>query len=249
MASCQVAAAGGADGGAICSAAGGFANGDGTIGFDEPEAVGAVAEVGVIVGADVGMSGGIRGTMLVGFKIWALWTVELPVGLTDWAPVLDFAWWMWQARAEPGTPPRPKTNRAANLMDQPKPIRWPRPCDAIMGFAILFLRGRTKKRPGPLVPSDPFEGTQGRNRGRSTTRNAVTTACPDQEPFQMGEITEGEYRLLIEIRPPVKHNPSADARLVPGDHDRRANAKNLKFRRPRSNHLIRRRPSVRATHR
>lgn len=59
-ASCQVDTAGGADGGVICSAAGGFATGDGTI-SDELEPVGAIAEVGVSVGT--------RRTRLVGFRI------------------------------------------------------------------------------------------------------------------------------------------------------------------------------------
>ncbi len=72
LASCQLDTAGGADVGVICSAAGGCVRGVGAI-----DATGAiVAEVSVMVGADVGVGGGTGGSKLVGFKIWALWIVE-----------------------------------------------------------------------------------------------------------------------------------------------------------------------------
>jgi len=68
-----------------------------------------------------------------------------PTGLIVAAPAT--MWWIVTfafdgqirlARAWPGTPLSPRATIADHPSHRPNPIRWPHPCDAIMGFAILF---------------------------------------------------------------------------------------------------------------
>ncbi len=185
LASCQFDTAGGAEVGVICSAAGGCVNGVGVI-----DATGAiVVEVGVIVEGDVGVSGGTGGIRLAGFKIWALWTVE-PVPRC--CEAVGFAWWtMWQARAGPGTPPKLDATKATNPtdLDQFGPIRWPHPCDAIMGVAILFLRWKNQEptqKPGRSAPLQIHLKGEDGGRAASETRRARPKR-PSRRPAQVQE--------------------------------------------------------------
>ena len=74
--SCQTATAGGAEGGVICSAAGGLVKGFGVIEL-AGEGMGGTTEVGRTVGSGAveGVSGGAWGTRLVGVRTCALATV------------------------------------------------------------------------------------------------------------------------------------------------------------------------------
>ena len=127
----------------IDSAAGGLATGDGSSGEGVIGATGAEAAFGVIAGAGGvaadGASGGSCGTMLVGFRICWLSTVGVPCAAPASA---GRECRMWQASTRAAGPPNASPSRAAPPHNRFNPIRWPRPCDAIMGFAILFLWGK-----------------------------------------------------------------------------------------------------------